>query len=483
MSLNIKKLRVNLPENPFGKAIKDLDKLSQQLNIWSKKAGTENKKFRAAYDDVYNALATNLPVEDVLDTSVHVRALALSLQTEVKEKVSFTRRLLNKITEIVGKPSALVIESFYQHFLSEYDQLTDLEATAEWLLDSKKKRGYDEEYDAKLLSMNGPQWVAQQAIERGIDFDNWITSIGLSHYSNGRYLTIAKGIYYIEQLRSIPLGDDHPLLAEVQKITVFESQYGSDELLGHQILRILIDRSLGSQISEPWMNVVLSIAGDPRVPSSNPRYIKWWRNIDPHLIQAVRGWLSKLDLKLFLEALEDFSYSSSNYELRRMYPSRKHFLEGIFDAGIIINTRLYLSRDAARYLKRNYDSRHLPNFSTVRDGDKSIIYVQMEKAHMIEGSHSCYLWIYRNLAPSVCVFDYNISQPTYSQLTSGIHNQMARLSEGATAKITHSPASYSWQRKALTELRSLGVQLTPKDVLSGGDYIEFKQRFGVREWS
>ncbi|WP_240184104.1 hypothetical protein, partial [Vibrio cholerae] len=30
---------------------------------------------------------------------------------------------------------------------------------------------------------------------------------------------------------------------------------------------------------------------------------------------------SKLDLKLFLEALEDYSYSSANYELQRMYPS------------------------------------------------------------------------------------------------------------------------------------------------------------------
>ncbi|WP_424895296.1 EH signature domain-containing protein, partial [Vibrio cholerae] len=32
-----------------------------------------------------------------------------------------------------------------------------------------------------------------------------------------------------------------------------------------------------------------------------------------------------------------------------MYPSRKSFLEGMFDAGVISNTRLYLSLDAARY--------------------------------------------------------------------------------------------------------------------------------------
>ncbi|OBS97447.1 transcriptional regulator [Vibrio tasmaniensis] len=483
MRLRIKKLPVTLRHDPLGKSIEELSQLTQKLGVLSKNAGIENTKFKSAYGDVYKALIANKAVEDVVDTSVHVRALAISLQTDIKNKVSFTRRLLNKITEIVGKPSALVIESFYQHFLSEYDQLTDCDATAEWLLEAKQKRGYEGEFDEKLLSSNGPQWLAKQAIERNIDFDHWINELDLQHYANGRYLTTAKGIYYVEQLETIPIGIDHPLLSEVQKKAVFEAQYDSEDLLGHKILRILIGRSIGSHMSESWMNVVLAVAGDPRVPSSNPRYIKWWRNIDAQLTQAVRGWLSKLDLKLFLEALEDYSYSSSNYELQRMYPSRKHFLEGMFDAGVITNTRLYLSRDAAQYLKRNYDAKHLPNFSTVKDGDKSIIYVQMEGAHMIEGSHSCYLWLYRHLEPSACVFNYNITSPTYSQLTSGLNYQMTNLSGGATAKITHSPSSYSWQRRALTELRDLGVQLSAKDILSSDDYVDFKQRFGVREWS
>lgn len=483
MNLNIKKLRVSLPVNPFGQAIKDFAYLSNQLENLSKNAGTENNKFQTAYGEVCNALASKKRVEDVLDSSVHVRALALSLDTDAKKNVSLTRRLLNKITEIVKKPSFLVIESFYQHFLSEYDRLADLEATADWLLEAKRLRGNDEQFDANILSVNGPKWLAERAIQKNIDFDHLISDMKLESYASGRYLTAAKGIYYIEQLNTIPLGQDHPLLEEVQKTAVFDSRYDSDSLLGHQILRILIGRSIGSQISEPWMNVVLAIGGDPRVPSSNPRYIKWWNGLEPNLIQAVRGWLSKLDLKLFLEALEDYSYSSANYELQRMYPSRKCFLEGMFDAGVISNTRLYLSQDAARYLKRNYDPKHLPNFSTVKDGDKSIIYVQMNGAHMVEGSHSCYLWLYKHLDSSVCVFNYDIVRPTYSQLTSGINNQMTRLSSGAVAKITHSPIGYSWQRKALTALRGLGIKLTPKDVLSNEDYIDFKQRYGVREWS
>lgn len=472
-----------MPANPFDQAVKDFAQLSNQLNVLSRSAGIENNKFRTAYGEVCNALASKKSVEDVLYSNVHVRALALSLHTDAKKNVSFTRRLLNKITEIVKKPSSLVIESFYQHFLTEYDHLADLEATAEWLLEAKRLRGNSDQFDTNILSTNGPKWLAETAIRKKIDFDHLISQMKLERYANGRYLTAAKGIYYIEQLNTIPLGQDHPLLEEVQKVAVYDARYDSDSLLGHQILRILIGRSIGSQISESWMNVILAIGGDPRVPSSNPRYIKWWKGIAPNLIQAVRGWLSKLDLKLFLEALEDFSYTSSNYELRRMYPSRKSFLEGMFDAGIILNTRLYLSQDAARYLKRNYDPKHLPNFSLVRDGEKSIIYVQMNNAHMIEGSHSCYLWLYKHLDSSVCVFNYDIDRPTYAQLTSGIHNQMARLSSGAVAKITHSPKGYSWQRKALTSLRELGIKLTPKDVLSTEDYSDFKQSYGVREWS
>ena len=483
MSLNIKKLKVSLPANPFGQAIKDFAHLSNQLEVLSKSAGIENNKFRTAYGEVCNALASRTSVEDVLDSSIHVRALALSLNTDAKKNVSFTRRLLNKITEIVKKPSSLVIESFYQHFLSEYDQLADLEATADWLLDAKRLRGNDEQFDANILSADGPKWLAERAIQKNIDFDHLIAEMQLEHYAHGRYLTAAKGIYYIEQLNTIPLGQDHPLLEEIQKVTVFDSRYDSESLLGHQILRILISRSIGSHISESWMNVILAIGGDPRIPSSNPRYIKWWKSLEPNLIQAVRGWLSKLDLKLFLEALEDYSYSSFNYELQRMYPSRKSFLEGMFDAGVILNTRLYLSQGAARYLKKNYDPKHLPNFSIVKDGDKSIIYVQMNGAHMIEGSHSCYLWLYKHLDPSVCVFNYDIITPTYLQLTSDINYKMSRMSSGAVARITHSPAGYSWQRKALTALRGLGIKLTPKDVLSTENYIDFKQRYGVREWS
>lgn len=484
MKLRIKKLNFFLPSSPFEKSVKDLNQLSTDLDHLAKAAGTGNNKFRLAYDEVYEAISYKRPVENVVNSPVHVRALAMSLQSDIKNKISFTRQLLNKITTIVGKPSALLIESLYQHFLSEFDNLTDCNATAEWLFNAKQQRGYQSEHDHKILSLDGPKWIAKQAIERDVDFDHWLVEIGLEHYINGRYLTVAKSIYYVEQLKDIPLGSDHPLLQEIQKKSVYESLYDCNNLLGHKILTILISRSASSHISEAWLNVVLAIAGDPRVPSSHPRYIKWWKNIDSQLIQAVRGWLSRLDLKLFLEALEEFSYTPGNEKLSRMYPERKQFLEGLFNVGAILETRLFLSQGAARFLQRSYESKHLPNFKVIPDNDKSIIYVKMEQAHMVEGSHDCSLRIYKHLEPDESSLAYENKSPRYAQLTTGLYQSAKKQGYDMISPIPHSSSSsYIWQRKALTELRSLGVKLTPKDVLSQEDYLNFKQRYGVREWS
>ncbi|QMV14150.1 EH signature domain-containing protein [Vibrio spartinae] len=486
MMMNLKRLNFTLPEPEtfFEKEISNLKKLSNELSVWANKAGTNNQRFNRALDEVQDAIRFKRPLEETLCSKTHVRAFALSLESDTDNKIKITQRLLDAITQIVIKPTSLLIESLFQHFLKKFDELGDIVATGAWLHKSMKGRGIELKHGNEILSENGPQWLANQAIQQNIDFDQLVRELKLDRYSSGKFITLAQSIYYVERLKTITLNQGHELLHEVQKPNVYQARYDSESLLGHKILEILISRAQGTAIDDSWLNVIMAIAGDPRIPKSHERYIKWWSHIHPTLIQTVRGWLSKLDLRLFLEALDDFAKTSHDSELRRMYPARKQFLEGLFDAGLITHTRLYMSRQADYFLKRNYDKNHLPNYSLVSNGDKSIIYVQLTGAHLIEGSHSCYLWMYKHLDPEVCVFNYDISQPTYSQLTSGINHQMLQISEDmrAKAKITHSPTNFSWQRKALTTLRELGVKVTPKDVLSDKDYKQFKQQFGTREW-
>jgi hypothetical protein len=226
------------------------------------------------------------------------------------------------------------------------------------------------------------------------------------------------------------------------------------------------------------MNVVLAIAGDPRVPPSHPKYLKWWSQIEPNLKVKVQGWLSKLDLRLFLEALHDFSRRPNNGDLLRMYPARKYFMEGLINKQLVTGTRLFLSTAAEGYLKRNYKPEHLPNYTLV-DGDRSLIYIQLGSVHIVEGSHNCKLWIYERLDPSAVVFDYSKKHLTYRSLTGGLSDKMGDLGIRTKASITHSPYNFNWQNKALTALQNLGVPIDSKDVLTLEDYRIYKRQYGA----
>jgi hypothetical protein len=289
----------------------------------------------------------------------------------------------------------------------------------------------------------------------------------------------ALNLYYVEQLKVIPSNEYHDLLNEIEKEDVYCSIYKDNELLGHEILRILIERAPEKDIDESWRNVIMIIAGDPRIPKSHRRYREWWSHISEESISKVEGWLSLFDLKLFLEALENYAETEGNDEIRRMYPARRRFLEGLYDLGVIKKTRLYLNDTMEKYLRRTHKAEYLPTFSRVNNGDKSIIYVDLGKAHLVEGSHSCYLWIYRNLDKSATVLQYDIRNETYAGLTSGLNMKMERLDMGAQARIIHSPKNSSWQNSAVKELKELGVPVEMKDVLSSEDHRKLVRNRGV----
>jgi hypothetical protein len=225
----------------------------------------------------------------------------------------------------------------------------------------------------------------------------------------------------------------------------------------------------------------MSIAGDPRVPTTHPNHQKWWSRISESFKNKVKGWLSKMDLRLFLEALENYSLQRGNGEIKRMFPSRKKFLEGLLDKELITNTRLYLAQGAESYLKKNYEPEHLENYnySTIKGDARSIIHVQLGKVHLIEGSHSCYLWIYPKLDPSAIVFNYAKKNVLYDSLTSGMSGKMKRCRTPHKENITHSPVNFSWQRKAIKTLNSIGVKIYPEDVLSQKDYSLYIRKHGM----
>lgn len=480
MRINIEKLPFCIPDNPFEKSKEKLSGLIKDLENIEGNAGVNSEKFSRAEKKIVDAVESGYALEHSIENKIDIRALAFVLSSTKIKQVKLTKSVLNKIRAIsIDKPNNLIIESIFQYFLHKYNQIDDKDSVIYWLNLARKFRKLDQWYDSTLISSGGPKWVAIYAIENNKEFDEILYELCLDKYQSGQFMELAQNIYYVEQLKSIPVNKPHKLLLEVQKEKVYRAKFDDHGLLGYQVLNILIERAPLNDIHESWLNVIMAIAGDPRVSKSHDRYITWWRHISPDFVSKVRGWLSRLDLKLFLEALEDFSTSSHNIEMQRMYPSRKQFLEGLYDKDLIQNTRLYMSRRMAGFLKKNYKPEHLPNFSIVADGDKSIIYVDLGDAHLIEGSHICYLWIYKRLDSSATVFDYDKSPEKYSELTSNLDGKMQKKGCGSKANITHTPSNFGWQRKAIETLQSLNVLVTIKDVLTDKDYRTYLRQFGV----
>lgn len=471
VKLKLDQLWFDLPQAVMTPYRDKLEVRTRELNSLARKSGTGSEKFKKAFARFFTALGSRGHIADALSESIDIRALAIALKTKDAVHIKLDFRLFEKVDTIRPRPSSLLVESVYSHYLKVYDLLDDLSPVEVWLRQAKETRGELDENTAYILSGAGPKWLAERSHEQQVDFDVQVSRVGLGNYLSGRFLATAKNIYYLETLRTLRPEEAHEILHEVQKPEVYDSLYENGTLLGHEILKILISRANVSQISEQWMNVIMAIAGDPRVSRQSERFVRWWSHIPEELIAKVRGWLSKLDLKLFLEALNNFAEEAKDLDLTRMYPSRKKFLEGLLEQKLVTGTRLFLTQNAKRYLEKHYKKEHLPSFSMV-EGDKSIVYISLPGVHAVEGTHVCKFWIYKHLSDSAPVFNYNKTRFTYRELTAGMNESMIRQRiGGCLAEVIHNG---SWQAKVALELKKAGVEFDPESLLMRDDYIKYR---------
>ncbi|ABK50005.1 conserved hypothetical protein [Shewanella sp. ANA-3] len=470
-----------LSDEAYKKNIKIMDSLTLEQKSIARKAGTGNPLFEAAWKKLHTLLQQNRFKDFNIEDRFDIRALSVALTGDMKLRhgIDISSALLIKVSKIIPHGSNLFIESLLQFFLSDFNLIKDPNAVGAWLSQERQRKGLNKGLEVKIFCSDGPTFFAQQAIKRNINFEAQVHSWGLDAYASGDFIKQAKSIYFVEQLQKIPVNEPHKLLEEVSKQVIAEGRYDADDLVGHVALRILIDRAPSKNVHDSWRDAVIAIAGDPRVPRSHARYIKWWSQLTSQQIKKVQGWLSKLDLKLFLEALEDYSISSRDDAMMRMFPSRKHFLEGLHESGAIVHTKLYLSKKALFYVKRHYKAEHIPEYSIVEDGDISVIYAELSNGHMVEGSHNCQIWFYKKLHESAPVLQFDKQKKTYRSLTLGLNEQMYRYGCEASDHFSHSPANFSWQRRALEALNKMGLKIRASDVLSGTDYNQYKRLYGV----
>lgn len=432
-------------------------------------------------------------VKKILQKRRGVRVLTqLWIDSEEVRQHSFNESFIDHIKELhpkLGMSSLMNLISLLYRYFDELNIGSTFQKLTAWLsqqIDMRlkdRKRGSNtilsvlHQHNGWLFDTNAPKAVVDLAKKNHLDLNDQLKKLRLSELPQGRFLNICHAQYYLETLREIPVGDSHEILAELSKTEVAGMPFENGKRIGHIALEIIIDRSGGAP-SSVWQNFVLDLAGDPRIASTAKNYRDWWMPIGENRIKVVTSWLAKEDLRLFLGAIEEYGKQSGDDALNRMFPARKQFLEGLYEHGIIRNTRLMLGTSAALTVKKVLGKSLTTNFIQLTDmSDKSVIYLDCGDFHIIEGSHSFKLWIYMGL-PSSRLSDYSLQSLGHSDLTIRfVRDFMDSYDQGLYKSITHAPTT--WQKNAIEFLAENGVELDLEKVLSRQDYRAYIRRFGV----
>lgn len=496
MGLRLPCLEFSLPKwKPKDFAV--LQRCKEKMQFVAGKTGKGSERFKQACKRLWQlAMAgegKNIPIE--IKSAIDVRALThlLGKNKEFFDNVPVTVELLDSLYKPKPKLGRLSLIQLINVYFVYFDQIGE-KAIFNRLCDLiclEIAQNYRELEDGNfsrldknrgiLFTIHGPKNVVSYAKENGLDLDQAIKKLALDGCNEGRFHKVARYHYYLDTIDSLAIGEDHPVLAEICKPEVCNAPAEDGRLMGHEILARLIDRALPSDISDAWRRVIITIAGDPRVPQAHQRYQKWWTFLGEERICKVRGWLSRLDLLLFLGILQEYGESTGNEEIKRMFPARKAFLEGLYHQQLISGTRLFVGKDAEKYLKKTFNKKELPEYAIVKDSYRSMIYLQVGDVHIVEGSHSFKLWIFPGMPIKNSIVSYSVKEFSPKELGADLESYFKKefpYEKHKVLSIIHNP-NITWQFKAIEHLKKLGVRLDVEELFCREDYMNYKLRYGL----
>lgn len=474
--------------------VKEAEKTVQAI---ARGAGKGSDRFKDACRRLLNLVlhgqADKLPISIIDTTDVRAATFLLGSSDEFIKHVRISRPLLDALVLPRTPLSKLSLVQLIRAYFVRYDTVATNDVLLDWrefiklqLNQINRNSNTNDlatyfKYATVLFSGSGPAEVVAFAKSRQTDLDGALRLLGLNAFSNGRFLTICRYQYYLETLKTIPIGADHEILKELVKTDVVNAPFDVNRLMGHAILEILIDRSAGSSISSFWQSVILTIAGDPRVPTSNQNYQKWWQLLGERRIGLMRGWLSRFDLALFLKVLEQSARDGNIGDMERMFESRKQFMEGLLEQGLVTQSRLFLSKHAEFYLQRHFKKEELPEYAKVDSSETSMIYLNLAgKVHMIEGSHSFKLKLLDNLPAEFRLLDYSkrlFSDYEFRSKIAQVYYEEFRNRRGME-ELMHD-IHLNWQHKAMQFLTKQGISVSAYQLISSERYREYKSKFGA----
>ncbi len=465
------------------------------------KTGKGSDKFLASCERIKTLAVKGRAdlIPGIIKSSVDVRALTYLFGEPVfRARVRVTRKILDCLYTPKPRLGLISLFQLINVFFRYFDQIGGEQEFDKELFDSfcwllrmelefqgRDRPGKEIAILSRnrdlLFSLEGPEHVVKYATKSRVDLDVVFKQLALQNYHDTRFHRLCRYRYYLDTLRQLPVGKGHAVLAEVCKAEVYDAPAGDGRLLGHEILSILIDRASDQEVSDEWRGVILTIAGDPRVPNTSSRFRKWWSILGIDRQKKVRTWLSGFDLRLFLEALNNYGISSGNTDLQRMFKARKTFLEGLLEQKLIQHARLFVGNSPERYLRGSYRKDELPEYAKVNDSYRSMIYLQVGHCHMIEGSHSFKLWLFPKLPANAGITQYSRRSFHPNELSYGLEklytDEFGQHAKAPMAVIHH--PDLAWQAAAIKFLQGEGVSPKIEKLIEPGSYRDYKIRYGL----
>ncbi len=446
-------------------------------------SNTNSPRAQQRKQAILHAVNNGQSVQAFLQNPTDIR-LCLSLWRENRDffqLAPFNSAVLKTLKQQLNPPSRLQLWSLIQLYLEAYTDLPSRRGLASFLQQALQALPPRASESAEMHSYR------LQASEI-FTSDGHQTMVACAHNSPSTLIALCKDwhipeqshfaqqarqAYYLQPLEALSLGEEHPILDEIQQDEVKTVSMAQDLLLGHHAACLLMDKVLAAKADLPahWRHRILAILDDPRVPRSSPHFQTWWGRLDRKYVTAMRTWLSKLDLGLFLNILEEVARTHNRKDLLRMYPARKRFLEGLHAQGFITESRLLLGKQVEHYVREEFDQRDLTGFGQLGSADASLIYLNLHGIHLLEGTHSFQVRVYRDL-PIEGLADYEEEKFSLAQIR--------KYPADLTVKHTHSPVP-RWQHKLIETLGQppFNLPIEAAQVLSKADYGVYVEKFST----
>ena len=338
---------------------------------------------------------------------------------------------------------------------------------------------YSAEQIVMLTDEDAPALVARSISSHYASVVDGLAEWRLKEHT-GRFVELVRQFLYLDQLLLHPMGEGGPLLDELRLPEVHGAPHLRGRLLGHAALTILIDRAEWTFPGEIWRDVVLDIAGDPRL-NHLPNFTQWWAVLGDERAERVMGWLARADLALFLEVLQKFSETQP--DMQRMLPARRKLLEGLVDEGLLRRSRLFLGNSVRKFVAFNTPANQVWDSALLTGGsnsERALLYLDCGDFHIVEGSHNTKLWIFVE-RPAERLTNPRSRSFSYKELTSELAEQFeARRYEesGENHEQGHVSVTHLglWQSRFLEFLANRGVAVNPEAVLDRLEYLKLRER-------